>query len=507
MRRTIYLFIGLCVSSLGITQTGFIQSYDFDHGGIGFYNMVLNEDTLILFGSTQHPTSSQWGLYFAKIDTSGNLLNDRIHYDNQGDSYVFDRNSQVIKTSDGGYGVVGQTFQRGEAVFFKLNSNGALEFISEYSDSNALTLRYQNIVETPNGFISAGVKQQPDDGYWDTFIIGADNQGNILWEITYGEYGVYDRLTGISKTHENEYLITGSTFISSEQVTNLSNMWSMSKAIKVDTMGEITWEWQGEIEYIGGSSPDLRQLYPTNDGNWVNEGSTSTLLDNNTLVHQGEIVKRDTDFNIIWSTSFGEPTSNENNFVDITSTPDEGWVAVGQYVNRIDDDPLGGYRASIIAKVNADGDSLWSRIDTLFDHTTIVSRPFLSDVLVLPSGSIFACGYVNKLSPPPSKSYGWLIKVDAYGCIEPGCNPIVSTENLTPLLEDFSIFPNPVSQNVTVKGTDIFYIQLLNSTGQILQDKNVYEIANIDMQKYPKGSYLIRIKRGNTWLVKKIIKS
>lgn len=495
------------VTLVSYAQTGFIQSHDLEEAGMTFHNMLLVEDTLMVFGSVGVEDLQQWGLVFLKMDTSGNILEEHRHFDTLGDNYSFEQRYKVIKTTDEGYALVGQMFGRQFPILIKLDQSGNREFVKEYPDTTVYDIRHWNIIETEHGYISAGVKQQMDDGVWDTFIMGTDQRGNKRWEITYGEYNLWDNLEGIQKLNENEFLITGYTANSSSQVSNIADLWTIPRAIKIDTLGQILWEWEGEQVYVGTSSPSFRHLFPTTDGNWVNMGATSTLLSDNEIAFNGEIVKRDTAFNVIWSTAFGWPTSNLNGFFNMAASPDGGWVAVGRYIESLPDDPNGGYRASMIAKVDVNGDSLWSRLDTLFDPSIIASRPYLAGVVVLPSGSVITCGRVDQFFPGPGKSYGWLIKVDKDGCMEPGCNPATSSTNLAPVLADFKVYPNPVVDRVSIRGTGEYGIELLDAHGRILQTKShIYETITLDMRGYPAGSYFVRVKRGNTWLMKKLMK-
>ncbi len=52
-------------------QSGFIQAYDLDERGMAFYNILLVEDTLVVYGTVKNPDFPQWGLYFSKMDTLG----------------------------------------------------------------------------------------------------------------------------------------------------------------------------------------------------------------------------------------------------------------------------------------------------------------------------------------------------------------------------------------------------------------------------------------------------
>ncbi|MGH1435061.1 MAG: T9SS type A sorting domain-containing protein [Lewinella sp.] len=504
MRFTLIVTL-LIAAVFAYAQTGFIQTYEFEGGGISFDNMLLKEDTLILYGTAKAANATQWGLYFAKLDTLGNILSETVHYDENGRSYAFEQGYKIIFTSDGGYAITGLVFEQQIPSLFKLNVNGEVQFVREYPDTTTLAKRHWNIIETNNGYLSTGGKQQADDGLWDTFIMRTDPEGNKLWEINYGESDVWDRLAGINRINDNEYLITGSTFISSLQVNNYADLWSKTKAIKIDTMGQIIWEWEGELEYFNGTLAILRELYPASDGNWINTGADVTILEEDRLAYQPEIVKRDTNFNVLWATSFGEPTSNRNYFANLASTSEENWVAVGQYV--IDDDS-GRYRTSIIAKVSAEGDSLWSRTDTLFNPLETASTPYLSGVVVLPSGSIITCGRVDKTWPAPAFSIGWLIKVDKNGCIEPGCNPLVDGVNLAPMLEGIQVFPNPTADFVQLHSLQPFTWELYDGQGRQLGRGNSTDTqAQLDLRRQPTGVYYVRIRQGRLWGMRRVVKS
>ena len=225
MRIFIIIFIFLSTASVVKSQDGYLQSYDFLGRGLGFDNLLLKEDTLIVYGNVQNPESAQWGLYFAKLDTMGNILSEQTHYDSLGDTYLFDNGYKMINTSDDGFAIVGQLFLRNHPILVKLDQNGQLEFVREYPDDTVLNIRHWNVVETISGYISTGVKQQLTDGYWDAFIMGTDKAGNKLWETSYGMFGVWDQFPGIVEIAQDDFLLTGSTCISSSQVENKEDMW------------------------------------------------------------------------------------------------------------------------------------------------------------------------------------------------------------------------------------------------------------------------------------------
>lgn len=507
MRLLVILLITFNVVSLK-AQNGFIQTYAlYEDYGLSFCNILLVEDTLVVFGSLANPDFPQWGLFFAKLDTLGEILEYSTHYDTTGHTYVFEQGAKMINTNDGGYALVGSNFTNSAPVLFKLNGNGNIEFVKEYPDNTTWTKRHTDIIEIGNGYISIGTKQQMADGLANAFAMRTDKQGNKIWEINYGEVGLYEKFSGIRKINENEILLTGYSSNTSEQIDTYHDLWSKGLALKIDTLGNILWAWESPQVYTANTSaPALSRIYPTNDGNWVSEGTYTTIdtiFGEEYVIVQSEIVKRDTNFNVIWRTVFGEPTTPYNNFTDIVQTPDEGWVAVGTYSIILDYNTYEGYHTGMIAKVNAAGDSLWSRVDTIFSPA-YGSQPTLSGVVALPSGSIIACGQVNRYTPEPSKSFGWLIKVDKDGCIEPGCNPTTGL-NLTPVIDDFEIFPNPTTGFISIKGEGEFDVGVYGVEGRnYLGVKNIADKTELDLRKLKKGIYFLQIKKGYQIITKKI---
>ncbi len=499
---TIIITVGFfCISK---AQDGFIQTYEYPGLGTTFYDILLVEDTLIVFGGISSLPDYQWGLYFLKMDTLGNILDYKTHYDASGDYYSFGQDYQTIKTTDGGYAVVGQFLFRKTPFLMKLSVNGDLVFVKEYPDNSSMADPHWNIVEIEDGgFISTGARQKSNDFKFDAFVMRTDKNGEKIWEYNYGSNGVWDRFKGINKINENEFLITGSTSVLTSEVPTIYDMWGILRAIKIDTLGNVLWTWESDILYPGDTLLAFSQLFPSSDGNWVNEGSYATVLNADEIAFQGAIVKRDTNFNIIWSTLFGEPTSWRNNFTDLTPTPDGGWVASGQYVEPAYS--YDGLRSVILAKVNADGDSLWSRIDTVFSLQGSTHYP--AGVVSLPSGSIMACGYADRYQPAPGKSIAWLIKVDKHGCIEPGCNPLLDGLNLSPMLEEFKVFPNPTTDNIHISGEGFFDVLLYDLQGRLLNNKpDNYNSTMLNLKHLDRGIYFIKIRRGNLILTKKILK-
>ncbi len=490
-------------------QEGFIQAYDLGYKGMGFMDMIILEDkaTLILFGTAKSPEIEQWGVLWVKMDTLGNVLAHQLHHDAGGDHYVLNQGGEIIATTDGGYAMVGQLFYRNSGFIMKLDAYGALEFVQEYPDEDARNHVHTNIVELEQGYLCVGGKQQEDylrDGY----VLYVNKQGDKIWDFHYGTEGVNDHLRSIIPLSNNEILITGSSGNSSLFETNLLNLSGRAVALTIDTMGNILSEYIGDLYFTKDSINSFGNIRRTSDGNWVNTSVDAAVITSQYIYKRGEIVKRDTAFNVIWRSRFGEATSIFNTLIDVTETPDKGFVTCGLYaVSDFYGDPS-YYMASWLTKLGKKGQVLWSRNDTLsYDPIFFHTDPYLSGVVALPSGSIIAAG--NYIDTDPSfRSQGWVIKVDKDGCIIPGCNPTTSSTNIAALVEDFSIYPNPTTSQITIEGQGDFEVQVYDAKGQLIfAPKMIHQGGQIALDHYPAGMYFVKIHQDHKILTKKVIKN
>ncbi|MEZ4798626.1 MAG: hypothetical protein R2809_02380 [Flavobacteriales bacterium] len=92
-------------------------------------------------------------------------------------------------------------------------------------------------------------------------------------------------------------------------------------------------------------------------------------------------------------------------------------------------------------------------------------------------GGYVAVGYIEQRgnNPNPLLESPWIIKVDEYGCLEPGCQLVNVEEIVIGLENTMSVFPNPVSDICTIE----FDLQNSNNLQDILQKA---ELSIFDMQ-------------------------
>ncbi len=509
--RLILLLFFLFTLNVSNAQQNFSQIYDFgDSTGVLFRHLILKEDTLIIGGTITHPQTFNWGLYFAKADTLGNILDYKTHFDIDNGSYVFSTRTNMIETSDGGYVVIGSNPNNNTEILFKLNQNGDKEFFKQYENVNNRTRYFHRVIESENGYIIVGRSFHNTNGDANGNIVGIDFEGELLWEVNYGTGNETEGFGGIQKVYDNEYLVGGGWGNPITINNPNEDAENRSIAVKIDALGNILSEWEGEIVGVDtGIARHLSKIKDSGDGNWMQPATKRRILEldgQDFLVLLPGISKKDANYNIIWETYFGDDNyaSPINNFFNITKTPDDGWVGVGTFAHLTDTVNFYGHYAGFIGKVDGDGEKMWSRSDTLFSPAYL-SEPLLSDVVSLPSGSIIACGQVDRADTSPNKSVGWIIKLDKDGCIEPGCNATSSIDFST-LTDVFSVYPNPTDGLLNIEGKGNYSAEIYGLDGRrYYKESGLFENSRLDLSDLQSGMYFVKIQQENKFLTKKII--
>jgi len=86
---------------------------------------------------------------------------------------------------------------------------------------------------------------------------------------------------------------------------------------------------------------------------------------------------------------------------------------------------------------------------------------------------------------------------------------VLGTKDKTSLESQFSIYPNPVDDILTIgnKSNETYNLEILNLTGSILYQTTFKHGIEIKVTTFKKGVYFIRISNGNQTFVSKVIKN
>jgi hypothetical protein len=465
-------------------QVGFNKPYDLEPEiqANTFSNILIDDDTIVLFGVAIDAVGNQQGLSFVKMDTLGNIITSKFHLSPLGENINFaaSPNHSLIKTNDGGYALVGSVFDtKTKGVFVKLDKTGDLEQYKIYeSPYNTI---YRHIIEVQEGYIITGQKTTSS-----TFILvkKINQEGITIWESTVGEPGLFN-YTGSLLELSNSLFIIGAGKASNIDPPSTS-AWGRSQTYLVDSSG---------LSNISFTSPQNVQtgivgLNHIPNG-WIYGSRTYETFSGDWGANI-KLIRTDENFNVIWEKVISPTRTSSNTIVDIKPTPDGNWIAVGNWSTPLPTPPeFGNYLGGFTYKFKPNGDSIWCRVDSLFQNGQCASRNYMGGVGVLKSGSIVAAGYNNRDCVPPYRSYGWVLKVNSNGCLDTLCNDLLHVNNL--LIRDdlengIKLFPNPIEDFAILKlNTELPFnsnIFIYNQFGKVLkviphnfeQGKNLIQI-------------------------------
>ncbi|UCD13313.1 MAG: hypothetical protein JSW60_07080 [Thermoplasmatales archaeon] len=211
--------------------------------------------------ATVLPISAQLKINEIKNDYQTNLLNDSWYatYGGKGNDGFY----AVQQAPDGGYVAAGLTNSIGagsyDAWLVKTDSAGTPEWEKTFGGTG--DDRFHQIQRLSDGYIIAG----RSDG--DIYVVKVDDDGNESWSRTYGG-NKDDYAYGIWQTNDTGYIVTGITESYAPQ--DLYHMW----VIKTDENGNEIWnETYGRDNYFS----ECKGARQTSDGGYILTGQTWLL--------------------------------------------------------------------------------------------------------------------------------------------------------------------------------------------------------------------------------------
>ncbi len=130
-------------------------------------------------------------------------------------------------------------------------------------------------------------------------------------------------------------------------------------------------------------------------------------------------------------------------------------------------------------------------------------------------GGLVMCGMTKQgiTDPLPYMQSNWLLKLDAYGCLVPGCHTVGIRDHELGLQSALHLSPNPAHEQVSVALTlpDGYPLEgtvqamLLDAQGkEVLQQRvsiNTSELrGTLDVGGLPAGLYYLHLRDGVKWL-------
>ncbi len=366
-----------------------VKKWDRTFGG-GASDVVLNVEqipnqeyvmvgaTLSDFGyeKTQLSKGGQDG-WIVKVNKSGNKLWDKVFGGNGGESITgitsTDNNSFILSGLSNS-GISGDKTEENKGHYdywiIKIDENGNKIWDKTFGGDNSDTPHEIRKTIDGNYIIGgssrsgiSGDKSETRFGGSDFWVVKIDKDGNKIWDRTFGG-SRNDILWTLFATSDNHYLLGGysASDITGNKTTTNRGGWDCW-LIKIDENGNKIWD-----KTFGGNYNDLLYEVQENDdgdyilGNWSATGINGDKTEHSRGHYDYWLIKIDTNGNKIWDRTFGG--SGADNLMTLTQTNDRGYILGGISLSEVNGDKTENSRGDYdywIVKIDKDGNKKWDK--------------------------------------------------------------------------------------------------------------------------------------------------
>ena len=182
-------------------------------------------------------------------------------------------------------------------------------------------------------------------------------------------------------------------------------------------------------------------------------------------------------------------------------------VGYATFLNHQDILEYGGW----VFRLDKDGNKLWERfiLDTLISPTERMGD--FSHLTELDNGDLLIYGQIEDTFPNHDPAINnpnlWLLKLDADGCFNPGCDSVqmhleVIVNTIEPSISTLRIHPNPVGSSLRIQLPDQLAQRrqlswrIVGSTGKSLRQGRSDPSAGVfelDVSSLPRGIYFFQL--------------
>ncbi|MBC3758266.1 hypothetical protein H7U19_07615 [Hyunsoonleella sp. SJ7] len=346
-----------------------------------------------------------------------------------------DSGQSIIKTSDGGYAILGHTQSNDGDIQNKTNTsfdywllkfNGNHQIQWQKSHGGSDDDKGTDIIQTSDGGYAIFGQSQSNDGDVsenggadDFWILKLDASGNIIWEKSFGFLGA-DTGTSILQTNDNGFLLVGVLDVTASNGQGNSKFTAIKHAggdywvIKLDSNGEKQWS-----KFYGGTFTDTPyDAIQTADNGYIIVGSSDSEdvdISGNKGSYDFWVIKISETGTLLWEKSFGGTRIDEA--WGIESTEDGNYLVVGDTRSNDEDVSNNNGGADIfLIKISPDGDLIWEK--TFGGNSFDVGRSISKTI----DGGYLLSGSSRSSDGDASKNNGqndaWIIKLNSNAEIE-----------------------------------------------------------------------------------------
>lgn len=444
----------------------------------------------------------------------------------------------LLRTSDGGYLIVGMTNTDDEAdshlYVLKTNSNGDFLWDTVYGGPRP-DYAYSMVGTHDGKIIVAGFTQSFGGGDYDMYLLKLDENGKFIKQVDYGTSG-NEEARQIIRTKDNKYVVVGTKAMGSSN----SQIMVLRMDENLDNIQEVSFGGTGSSHDYGLA------IQETPEGDFMVGGQTWSEGAGGGDAYAVRL--KGSDLSTVWTKTYGQVDNEEivglvvngdgTSILAIRDSlpnePNDGNIDV--WIVKIKNDngeklydktfggalkdtpksifPLGNSEYIVgaisrtwwpspqmwLLKIKDNGSSLdtvWARnfgeVNSDHDHCHIAKASN--------DGGILVAGHSRT-----NMMRVWFMKLNDEGKL------VVSLDENTLVSANILVFPNPVIQGVLKVKSDknaAYTVRVHNILGDVIyvggSGKGSGETIEIDMKGQPAGVYIVNVQSGESQISRKVV--
>lgn len=465
----------LCFTFFLEGQTTFNRRYHFDTPATYLTSVVPTDSCYYATGIYADTLPFlQVGSLFVKLDLEGNpvfvkkLISPEKSYET--------RTNTLTALEDGTFVVTGLSFDPVmKGMLIKYNKNGDTIWTKDYLNPFFPVQEFMHPL---------ALARMPDDGFvlacWtnkstfdpDIYLIRTDSLGNKLWSKFFGN-SIWDQPGSILTTNSGDIIVGG---VRTNLNSVVENYFFQCHIFQTDSLGNLQWDYLSTVS--DGLRDAANDMVLLGEGNLVIASGLGTEVvwpSVNQVYFDKMVFELSSNQQIKWERTFKEKKlSGSAVLSNVINTFDgSGFVIAGKTGEDTPGDNTFAVRGWI-GKVSPEGDSLWAReyVGVECDNP----RHQILDIKETTDGGFILCGESRNLDATNIPQQAWLLKLDQYGCLIPGCHltDAVDEEKAEP---DFhlAIYPNPARDylNFYLRHSGVrqeVVFRIINAAGQVVRE-------------------------------------
>ena len=517
MRIAILFFIlALNISTLW-GQNTFSQRFHFGFSAAALTNLVETDSAYFILGviADSVPPHKESNL-FLKASLEGEILIAKTlrdtakSYETWFGNMAFNSKGQLVAS---GYSFDSTT----KSLLLLFSTEGDTILTGENPHPNYPAVRgvlNRDFEVVSDGYLLINEINNPDGtGDTDMELLKLDTAGQKLWSRTFG-------ITSRDDTPYNVIATTGGYIIASiRDNTNVAhqNIEARNHIFKINEAGEVLWEYfspSGELRGKEGraiATSDGGLLVLTGQGIEAPAGPGFSQLRWHNYAFKLDSSRHE-EWGVLVRDSFQAISYNNQLTSGIEVQDGSGYAVAGNLIEGTPEDGL--YFDGVLAKISSDGVLLWKRY---YQHIPSQNtRHYINDLAQAPDGGFIMVGEVRDTINAP-RQQGWLLKVDEYGCLVPGCELVNSVEEPQTggdAKVNLLLYPNPVGEQLqlyfSAEESAEYAFRILDAQGREWRrfETQLPEVTlMVDVGELPGGVYFLQcLKEGNVVQVERFVK-